>query len=838
MKASCNWLSELSGVEASPTEMAERLTRAGLEVEGTQRFGLGLEGVVVAEVREKKPHPKKDKLTLVRVFDGHAEVEVVCGAPNVPAPGARVALVKVGATLPDGTQIAVREVAGVVSHGMLASEKELGIGPDHDGILVLEGTPKIGAPLAAALELEDTVLEINVTPNRPDALGHLGIARELSVLFGRPFTPRLREVPSRMLAEMPAPPPGNEGLPLLAGGGSPAETISMIAPAAGVPLTVPIEIHDAARCARYLGVVLHRARAKASPFWMRYRLFVLGQRSIDAVVDATNWILLETGHPIHAFDLAKLRGGRILVRLAKAGEILRTLDGVDRALSTDDLVIADQEGPIALAGVMGGASSGVSESTDHILLEAAWFDARSVRRSARRHGLHTEASHRFERGADPSVLPLVARRAATLLAQVSDAAPSPTIVDAHPRRITASPIDVRPAFFGAFLGDEVPENEARRILEALGCAVSPGERDGWRVTAPLHRPDLGRPEDLAEEIARVRGYDRIPSELFAPLPDGRPRDKRPMLVRALRRGAMGAGLYEAVSFTFLSTADLAKARASLDVVTIANPLSEERSVMRTSLLPGLLAAASRSERHQSPRVRLFELARTYAPVEAKGEHAVPVLEHTRLGILLSGPRDAQIGEGEPVDFFDGKGALETALGTLGLTLTTARDATLASDAPALHPRASARVLVEGEPIGVLGELHPDVQEAHGLTARPVFAELDADALLRIAAARGPSAVLELPKFPKVQRDLAIVVAEAVEAAEVEAVVTRAAAGLAEEVTLFDVYRGKPIADGQKSLAFRIAYRDRSATLTDARVESTHAAVVAAAQAAFGARLRG
>lgn len=836
MKASTNWLSELSGIEASPSEMAERLTRAGLEVEGTQRFGEGLDGVVIAEVREKKPHPKKDKLTLVRVFDGKSEVDVVCGAPNVPAPGGRVALVTVGTTLPDGMAIASRDVAGVTSHGMLASEKELGIGHDGDGILVMEGMPRVGAAITSALSLRDTVLEINVTPNRPDALGHLGIARELAVLFGVPFAPRLRDVPSRMLSELPPPPPGNEGMPLLAANGSPGETISMVAPAAGIPLTLPIEIHDAQRCPRYLGLVLHRARTRPSPFWMRHRLFVLGQRSIDAVVDATNWLLLETGHPTHAFDIAKLRGGRVIVRLAKDGEILRTLDGVDRKLTSDDLVIADLGGPIALAGVMGGADSGVSESTEHILLEAAWFDPRSVRRTSRRHGLHTEASHRFERGADPSALPFVTRRGATLLAQVTDAAPSPCIVDAQARKIAPASIAVRPAFFADFLGDEVPENEARRILEALGCAVSPGEHDGWRVTAPLHRPDLTRPEDLAEEIARVRGYDRIPSELFAPLPDGRPRSKRAPLLRALRRGAMAAGLYEAVSFTFVAPGDLEKARASRDVITLANPLSEERSVMRTSLLPGLLAAASRSERHQSPRVRLFELARIYEPAEAEGANAVPVREKTRLAILLAGPRDQWIGERDAVDFFDGKGALEHALRTIGLALATTRDEALAKDAPALHPRASARVVVDGVAVGVLGELHPDVQEAHGLSGRPVYAELDADLLVRLAEARGPSAVSELPKFPRMQRDLAVVVEESVAAAEVEGVV-RGASALVEDVAVFDVYRGKPIAEGQKSLAFRIAYRDRDATLTDARVESTHAAVVAATEARFGARLR-
>lgn len=836
MKASVEWLREISGIDATSSDVAERLTRAGLEVEGTQELGEGLDGVVVAEVREKKPHPKKDKLTLVRVFDGKNEVDVVCGAPNVPAPGGRVALVTVGASLPDGTAIAAREVAGVASHGMLASEAELGIGHDGDGILVLEGTPRVGAPLVAALGLRDTVLELNVTPNRPDALGHLGLARELAALFGVPFAPRMREVPARMLSDLPPPPPGNEALPLLAGTGSPTETISMVAPAKGAPLTIPIEIHDASRCSRYLGLVLHRARGRVSPFWMRHRLFVLGQRSIDAIVDATNWILLETGHPIHAFDLAKIRGGRVIVRLAAAGERLRTLDGVDRSLTTDDLVIADLEGPIALAGVMGGAESGVSSTTEHVLLEAAWFDPRSVRRTSRRHGLHTEASHRFERGADPSALALVTRRAATVLAQVSDAAPSPCIVDSQPRKTTPTRIDVAPTFFGELLGDDVPEAEARRILESLGCAVSPGDPDGWRVTVPLHRPDLGRAEDLAEEVARVRGYDRIPSLLFAPLPDGRPRPRRAPILRAMRAGAMAAGLYEARAFTFLAPADLAKARASLETVTLANPLSEERSVMRTSLLPGLLAAASRAERHQTPRIRLFELGRTYAPAAVESPHGVPVRESTRLAVLLSGPRDRWIGEDGTVDFYDGKGALEAILGALGLAITTVREVP-PGIADALHPRARASVLVDGTHVGVVGELHPDVQDAHGLASRPVYAELDADLLVRLAEAQGPSTVVELPRFPKVQRDVAVVVDEHVEVSHVARVLADASSGLAEDVTLFDVYRGKPVPEGKKSLAFRIAYRDREATLTDARVETTHASVVSAAEASFGARLR-
>ncbi len=837
MKASVRWLNEISGIEASAETIADKLTRAGLEVEGIERFGSGLENVVVAEVRGKRPHPTKDKLSLVTVFDGERELEVVCGAPNVPAARNRVVLAKLGAVLPGGVRIEAREIAGVPSTGMLASEKELGIGLDESGILVLEGSPKIGAPIASALGLEDSVLDLNLTPNRPDALGHIGIARELSVLMHEPFAPRVRSVPSRLLSDMPVPPSGNEGIPLLEGTTSPNETINMVSGQAGGLLAIPIAIEDGVRCPRYLGLVLQRATVRPSPFWMRYRLFVLGQRTIDAIVDVTNWVLFETGHPIHAFDLDRLVGARIVVRTARSGEVLRTLDGIDRALTTDDLVVADAQKPIALAGVIGGADSAVSAATTSILLEAAYFDPRSVRRTARRHGIHTEASHRFERGMDPRALPFVARRAATLLAQVADAAPSACIVEARALKITPTTIAVEPSYFGRFLGDDVPAPEARAILEALGCEVSPAEPSGWRVTAPTHRPDLSRPEDLAEEIARVRGYDRIPSALLARTPDATPPDPRPMLIRALRRGAMAAGLFEAVSFTFLSPKDLAASRVPTESIALANPLSEERSVMRTSMLPGLLAAASRSERHQTSRVRLFELARTYAPAEATGEYGVPVRESATFAILLAGPRDRWIGEAEPVDFFDGKGALETALAAIRLELTTVPDEALEVVAPYLHPRRSARVRVAGEDVGVIGEVHPDVVEAHGLTGKPIYAELAVDSLLAIAARMGPRTVDALPRFPKVLRDLAIVVTSDVLAADVARALAVAAGGLAEDVALFDVYEGKPVPEGHKSLAFRIAYRDREATLTDVRIESVHAAVLASAEAQFGARVR-
>ena len=841
MKASHAWLRELSGIDASPAEMAERLTRAGLEVEGITAHGAGLEHIVIAEVRGKRPHPKRDKLTLVSVFDGTGEREIVCGAPNVPEAGAKVLVAQLGARLPNGMEIAARDVAGVPSTGMLCSEAELGIGSDDSGIVVLERGVggRVGAPIVDALGLRDHVLELSLTPNRPDCLGHVGLARELSLLFGKPFVLRHGRAPQRLLS-------ADQSAPSSVGGLShlpvvdpeqphPGDTLSLVQPFEGVPLSIPIAIRDAERCTRYLGLVLQHVSVKPSPFWMRHRLHVLGQRSIDAVVDATNWILLETGHPIHAFDLDTLHGPAIVVRTARDGETLVTLDGVERTLSTDDLVIADSEVPVALAGVMGGKASGVSAKTRSILLEVAYFDPRSVRRTGRRHGLHTEASHRFERGCDPNALEHVLRRAASVLASVAEAAAAPDASDALARRVIPAAIHLRTSHPGQLLGVEIPISEARTTLEGVGCTIAPAEEGGWRVTAPTQIGAVGRPEDLIEEIARVHGYDRIPATMAPLTPKAAPPDRTLSTIRALREAATDAGLFEAVSFSFLSRRELELARAPGEVVELANPMSEERSVMRTSLLPGLLGAVARAQRHQAPRASLFELGRTYHPVD-RAESPRATRERTTLAIVLSGPRRAWIGDEAAFDFYDGKGAIETILRAVGLRGETVVDDAIASAAPWAHPRRAARVRAAGTSIGVLAELHPDVAEGFELSGRPVVAVLDVEAILALARNAPLPQSQPLPRFPSVLRDLAVVVPEETTAGDVIAAI-RGAASLAERVELFDVYRGKPVPEGRKSLAFRIGYRDPEATLTDARVEQVHGAVVAAIADRFGGALR-
>lgn len=842
MKASHAWLRELSGVDASPTEMAERLTRAGVEVEAIVAHGQGLDRIVVAEVKGKRPHPSRDKLTLVRVSNGRDEREVVCGAPDVPEAGAKVLLAEVGARLPGGLEIAPREVAGVASHGMLCSEAELGIGDDADGIVVLDRASggRVGAPIADALALRDHVLEISLTPNRADCLGHVGLAREIALLFEKPFVLRAPRAPQRVLARE------GEG----SGAGvldlldpahpHPGDTLSMVQPIEGAAISVPIAIRDAARCSRYLGLVLHHVAVRPSPLWMRYRLHLLGQRAIDCVVDATNWILLETGHPIHAFDLATLRGPAVVVRTARAGERMETLDGLGRALSEDDLVIADAEVPIAIAGVMGGAESAVREGTSAVLLEVAHFDPRSVRRTARRHGLHTEASHRFERGVDPHGLEHVMRRAAQLLGSVADAACAPQATDACARRIAPVSIALRPGQTDALLGGEVPIAEQRRILEGVGCEIAPAEEGGWRVTAPAHRPDLGRPEDLIEEIARVRGYDRIPTALASIAPRTEAGDRRHAIVRALREAAAAAGLFEAVSYAFLSKRELERAKAPGDAIELANPLSEDRAWMRTSLLPGLLGAIARAQRHHARRATLFEVGRSYHRSDAGPRRAI---ERPWLALALSGPRELWVGDEASFDFWDGKGALQEIVRAVGLRAETVRDERIEERAPWLHPRRAARVVVRvergghsTETVGVLGEVHPDVVEAFELVGRPIYAELDLDALVRLAASAPLPQARALPRVPAVLRDLAVVVDEAVTAADVAGAIHEAAPA-AEGVEVFDVYRGKPVPEGRKNLAFRIAYRDPEATLTDARVEQMHAAVVRAIEERFGGALR-
>jgi phenylalanyl-tRNA synthetase beta chain len=825
MLASHRWLMQLTGLTGlQPDEVARRLTAAGLEVEARHAHGEGLQDVVVAEVRAIKPHPQRDKLRLVRVFDGQSEHEVVCGAPNVPTAGGRVALARLGAKLPNGMAIEERKLGGVVSRGMICSEVELGIGVEADGILVLAAELAPGQPLVDALELRDTIYEIGLTPNRPDCLGHVGIARELCALFGKPFELSPPPVAANLAAPGSAIPDGPHAFTLLEGSG-------LELPAALEPIRVEIEAPD--RCARYGAALVRDVQIGPSPFALRYRLHTLGLRPISNVVDATHLILLGWGQPIHAFDLAKLRGSRIVVRLANAGERLQTLDGQERSLTRDDLLICDGEGPVALAGVMGGANSEIGPATRDVLIECAYFDPRSVRRTSKRTGLHTDASHRFERGADPRAVRPVLMDAASLIAALGGGRPVARALDVQARAIEPKRVAFRPERAQRLLGRPVRAEDARPIFERLGCSIET-HGDGLLVTLPTFRPDLSREVDLIEEFARVTGYDTIPTELPLLRPNAQASGVEIRFVRRMREVAVAQGLLEAVNYAFLAPATLEKARAGGAPIRLANPMSEERSLLRTAVLPGLLSNLQSARRHQQRRFAGFELGRVF---DADGSSPLP-RERYQFAALLWGLRQSWYEEREEFDFYDAKGVLESLThGLIGAPAEARLDPGLAEDAPFLHPKRAARAMWAAQAVGVLGEVHPDVVRAFDLSGRPVALILEIGPLLAAAGARSRPVASSLPRYPAATRDLAVVVPEAVPAGDVANVLREVAGSVAESVRLFDIYRGAPVPDGHKSLAFHVVYRDPSATLTDQRVDEVHGRVTAQTEARFGGALR-
>ncbi|MGD8860356.1 MAG: phenylalanine--tRNA ligase subunit beta, partial [Myxococcales bacterium] len=721
------------------------------------------------------------------------------------------------------------------SRGMLCSETELEIGSGEAGIVVLDDDVDAapGTPVEAALSLHDTVYELGLTPNRPDCLGHVGLARELCALLEQPFMPP-RPRPVERVAEGASLWPQQDGrfsLGLGEPGDHPVEGLS----------PVRIDVDDAARCPRYAGALVAGVRIGPSPFWLRYRLHVLGLRAISNVVDATNLILLGWGHPIHAFDYDRVRGSRIQVRLARAGETMATLDEQEHELTADDLLICDGEGPVALAGVMGGLNSEIGDDTRRVLIECAYFDPRSVRRTSKRTGLHTDSSHRFERGVDPNDTRAVVADAASLIARLSGGTVVGDGLDVHPAPVQPARVPVRLPRVRALLGSDYDRATAERVLRGIGCELvgaagdqDAGEGGTLHALVPTHRPDITREVDLIEELARVRGYDRIPTELpsIRPSSEGTPAETR--FLRRLREAAAAAGLTESVNYAFLAPADLKAARAPELTVRIVNPLSEERSVMRTAVLPGLAQNLRLAQRQQVKRFAHFELARVFSP---EGGERLPQERH-ELGVLLWGERADWFAHGEALDFYDAKAALQALTHAVcGRACETVLDAALQDEAPALHPKRRARVLLGELAIGSVGELHPDVAEALELEGRPIYAALDAVALRDAARALGAVQAHDLPRFPAVTRDVAVVVEEAQLAAEVASALHEAAGPKAEAVRLFDIYRGDQVPDGHKSLAFRVVYRDPDATLTDKAVDKLHARVLKAAEQRFGAEIR-
>ena len=816
MKASYRWLRELlPALSASPKVVATRFTDAGLEVEGTTEYGAGTESCLVVRVVAIRPHPTKSGLRLVTVDRGGGkQQEVVCGAPNVPDPGGLVVLAPLGAYLPaKDLTIAPRAIAGVTSEGMLCSESELGLSDEQGGIIVLPvGTAEPGTPLSQAVpNARDTVYEIGLGPNRPDGLGHVGLARELAVLLGIAF-----EWPN-------------------------AGTVAKVTDVAAKDLAV-ITVDDAERCPHYGAAGAIDVTIGASPLWMKYRLQALGVRSISNVVDITNLVMLEYGHPMHAFDLDRVRpdaSGKkhIRVRRAKDGETLTTLDGVERKLVSDDLLICDGAGPVALAGVMGGASSEIHDGTKRVLYECAWFDPRSVRRTARRHGMSTESSYRFERGVDPGDVASVLERAVALTTTLAGAAAAKgrlhvqgASVGSEPVAVAKKTVRFRAQRVREVTGVDVPFAESVAILERLGCEISKREADACEVLVPTHRPDIGREIDLVEEVIRVHGIDNVPAELPS-IHASRDVGGREELARRAKEACAAIGLSEAITFSFTSGRVLEILSAPAPAVKLENPMVEHQNVLRTTLLVGLLEAVRNARRHGERDVRVFTVGPVF--LASNGKDVLPD-ERLRVAFAMAGDRPSWLEKTKPLDVWDAKGhAIEIARRLSGKPVTVVP--ALRAEAPAhLHPRGAAFVEVDGARVGSFGPLHPDVVEALELDGDVLVFEMDLDPF---AAGAASPKFAPIPRFPASTRDVALVVRDGTPAGEIEAAVRAAAGPLAEAVRIFDRFAGGQLPPGHTSLAFRVVYRSADRTLTDAEVDAAHANVVATATSKFGATLR-
>jgi phenylalanyl-tRNA synthetase beta chain len=817
MRVSVSWLRAIVPALAKSNldarAIADKLTRAGLEVEGIRVFGAGIDPVVVAKVVEVRAHPSRASLKLVKVDRGEGKIqEVVCGAPNVPPPGGLVVLAPLGTHLPaandgKGLTLEPRAIGGVTSEGMLCSEAELGIawegGGGHEGILVLpEKTADPGTPLRKAVPaVFDEVLEIGVTPNRPDALGHVGVARDLAAVLEVPFGVPEPAAPNRVVQTK------IEGMARVS-----------IAPEAR------------ARCRQYLACVVVDATIGPSPLWVRYRLHALGVRSISNAVDVTNLVMLEYGQPLHAFDLDRLDGSAIQVRMARDGEKVVTLDGVERTLVVDDLVVCDGGAnggkPVALAGVMGAGNSEISDATRRILLECAYFDPRSVRRTARRHGLHTESSHRFERGVDPGALQDVIAQAAALTVRLSGGAGITGMLSALGETYEPARVTLRHARLESLLGTKVDPVEARSILDRLGFEVGEWIDGACAVTAPTHRPDVEREVDLVEEIARVRGLDAIPTELPPILPQS-PRTTG-VLERRARHVGREVGLSEAVSYGFTSPRELEAIGAPTATIRILNPLGEERSVMRTSLLPGLLAAVKRSRSRGEKRIRLFEVGARFLEGGPEADRGL-CDEVPSFAAVIAGPRDGWLGRVEELDVWDAKGVATEIVARLCGREPTTHAIDAASRPKHLHPRGAAELRVGDVIVGRFGPIHPDVVDRVELEGPALAIEID----LRAVESLGTYVrqFQALPTLPASTRDVALVAPETITAGALARALEGGAGETCERVEVFDLYTGEGVPKGSRSLAFRLTYRDpkMARTLTDAEVDALHAKAVDAAK---------
>jgi len=801
MKISEKWLHDWVNPKIDAKQLGEKLTMAGLELEALEDYSKNkLSHVVIGQVTSLAPHPNADKLRVCQVDVGKGKIlNIVCGAANVEAGGRYPAALE-GATLPNGITIKETQLRGVQSQGMLCSAVELGISDSSDGLFTLPGDAPIGNSVFEYLELDDTVLELGLTPNRGDCLSVRGVAREVGVICKSPFDDAEYE---HLAAE------SKRKLP-----------IKLLAPEA---------------CPRYLGRVIEGVNVKAeTPLWMRERLRRCGIRSISVIVDITNYVLLELGQPMHAFDLAKLQG-EIQVRMAKAKEKIKLLDGQTLQLDNDTLVIADAHNAVALAGIMGGLDSAVDiEQTQDIFLEAAFFTPLAIAGKARKYGLHTDSSHRFERGVDYELTRNAMEQASTLVVQLAGGKPGAVVEVTHKASMPKAPkIRLRAARLERILGMSVAAKEVVDTLQRLGFAVNDGKVGEWQVTAPSFRFDVSQEIDLIEEIARIHGYQHIPSSkaMFQALL--RPLSEKRVSLPQLQDLLVARGYNEAITYSFVEPGlqNLLSGDGENDQVFLQNPISADMSVMRTSLLPGLVQALIYNQNRQQERLRLFESGLIFYKKNNKLDQKAMIA-----GIVAGSVVPEQWGEGSRAsDFFDVKADIEALFATCAKLDNLLF---VASTHPALHPGQCADVYItqtkgENVAVGRVGSLYPEIRQRLGINHNAVFFELELDALLT----RDIPVFQPISKFPAIRRDLAILVDEKVSAQMVGDCVKKNTSNLLKKFQLFDEYKGKGIDSGRKSLAFGITLQDHDRTLVDSEVDTIIAMVISALEQELGGTLR-
>jgi phenylalanyl-tRNA synthetase beta chain len=793
MKISIHWLKEYIPFQLPPVELADKLTMVGLEVEEISSVKSDHEGVLVGDILEVKKHPSADKLTVCKVKTGQRVLQIVCGAPNVQE-GQRVAVATAGVTLPRDMRIQEKTIRGIQSQGMICSERELGLSDNHDGILVLDKNEySVGDIFGTSLS-SDTVLEINVTPNRPDCLSHLGIAREIGVITGEPLNKPDDEV---------------------------KETDS------SVNDWVKIEIADPVACPRYSVRIIRDVKVGPSPQWLKERIEAVGLRSINNVVDITNYVMYETGQPLHAFDYDLVQGRKIVVRKADKKEKFTTLNSEEHTLCSDDLLICDTNRGIALAGIMGGLNSEVSEKTQHILLESANFDSMTIRKTAKRLGLNSDASQRFERGADPNITVYAANRAAKLLAEIAGGQVAKGVGDVYPKKIVPENIILSLKKLKAILGIEVPKAKVFSILQGLELRVKNG--DPIRVEVPTFRPDLKKEIDLVEEIIRHYGYDKIESKLSSNVPLDFQVNAKQDFSEQLKNVLTGFGFYETLGNSLVSEKHVSVFTPDRKPVVVENPLSPETACMRTMLIPSLLDAVQWNKNRAQQNLRLFEIGQVFWA--KKG--SLPD-EPLFIAGVLSGMARAKPFWNEKTayfNFFHLKGVLTTMFEHLHLDGIQFKSETHVG----FQPETSISIYSGNQKIGLAGEIDLSLVKKWDIRDSVFGFEISADTLLSLADQTRK--YHPIPRFPSINRDLSIVVDEAITASEIEKTIVANAGEMLTELELFDFYQGKQIPDGKKSLSFSMTFQSPVRTLQEEDVDPVMASILKNLENGLGASLR-